>query len=160
MDDFSLKGRDGQPILDWRNWTRPKGKNQWKAGRSAMELARSWFTSPVPVVPPEVESLLGSNPSTANVAMAEGWPEYVTALPERGEGRNHDLLLVGYRDRLRIVVSVEAKVDESFGEKIGDYWRRARKSKKPTRVPQRIEALVPMIFGSDARPDVEPWSLL
>ena len=92
--------------------------------------------------------------------MAEGWPEYVTALPERGEGRNHDLLLVGYRDRLRIVVSVEAKVDESFGEKIGDYWRRARKSKKPTRVPQRIEALVPMIFGSDARPDVEPWSLL
>lgn len=160
MDDFSLKGHDGQPIVDWRSWTRPKAKYHWSAGRSAMELARSWFTSPVPIIPPEVESLLGSNPSTAGVAMAEGWPEHVTGLPERGEGRNHDLLLVGYRDGRRVVVSVEAKVDESFGDRLGDYWQRARQSKNKTRVPQRMEALVSMVFGSGARPDVEPWSSL
>ena len=92
--------------------------------------------------------------------MAEGWPEHVTRLPERGEGRNHDLLLVGYRDGRRVVVSVEAKVDEPFGKKIGDYWQSARKPKNPTLVPERIEALVSMVFGFNARPEVEPWSSL
>ena len=101
-----------------------------------------------------------SHPVTAGVALTEGWPEHVTALPQRGEGRNHDLLLVGYRDGCAVVVSVEAKVDEPFGERIGDYWNRARKSKKPTRAPERIEALVSMVFGSGACPDAEPWSLL
>jgi len=160
VNEFSLKDHDGQPIADWRSWPRPKAERHWRAGRSAMELARAWFTSPVPICPPEVESLLESHPVTAGVALTEGWPEYVTALPERGEGRNHDLLLVGCRDACGVVVSVEAKVDEPFGVEIGKYWHSARKSKKRTRVPERIEALVSMVFGSGARPDAEPWSLL
>lgn len=160
MGDFSLKGTDGQPIVDWRSWTRPKSKHYWSAGRSAMELARSWFTSPVPIIPSEVKSPLGSNPLTAGVEMTEGWPEYVTGLPERGEGRHHDLLLIGYRDGRGFDVSVEAKVDEPFGKRIGDHWHSARTSKKRTRVPERIETLGSMVFGSAARPEAEPWSLL
>ena len=160
MNELSLTGQDGQPIADWRSWTRPKAAYHWRAGRSAMELARAWFTSPVPVCPPEVESILESHPATAGVAWTEGWPEYVTPLPERGEGRNHDLLLVGCRDGCGVVVSVEAKVDEPFGERIGDYWLRARESNRRTRVPERIEALVSMVFGSGTRPDAKPWSLL
>jgi hypothetical protein len=43
----------------------------------------------------------------------------------------------------RVIISVEAKVDEPFGdEKIGSYWRNAQKSADPTRVPERIEALL------------------
>ena len=160
MNELSLTGHDGHQIADWRSWTRPKAEYHWRAGRSAMELARAWFTSPVPVCPPEVESLLESHPVTAGVALTEGWPEYVTPLPERGEGRNHDLLLVGCRDGCGVVVSVEAKVDEPFGERIGDYWLRARESKRRTRAPERIEALVSMVFGSGTRPDAKPWSLL
>jgi len=160
MNKLSLKDHDGHPIADWRGWTLPKAEYHWRAGRSAMELARAWFTSPVPICPPEVESLLESHPLTAVVALTEGWPEYVTPLPERGAGRSHDLLLVGCRDGCGVVVSVEAKVDEPFGERIGDYWHSARKSKKPTRAPERIEALVSMVFGSGTRPDAKPWSLL
>lgn len=160
MNELSLKDHDGHSIADWRSWTRPKAEYHWRAGRSAMELARAWFTSPVPICPPEVESLLESHPVTAGVALTEGWPEYVTPLPERGEGRNHDLLFVGCRDGRGVVVSVEAKVDEPFGERIGDYWHSARKSKKRTRAPERIESLVSMVFGPGTRADAKPWSLL
>ena len=75
MNELSLEGHDGQPIADWRSWTRPKAEYHWRAGRSAMELARAWFTSPVPICPPEVKSLLESHPVTAGVALTEGWPE-------------------------------------------------------------------------------------
>ena len=95
--------------------------------------------------------------------MTEGWPEYVTALPEKGDGRNHDLLLLGCRDDCGIVVSVEAKVDEPFGDRLGDYWHRAlraRQSEEPTRLPERMEALVSMVFGSGASPDLKPWASL
>ena len=160
INELSMKGPGGRPISDWRSWTRPKAERHWRAGRSAMELARGWFTSPVPVCPPEVRSLLESHPVSVGTVLTEGWPEHVTALPERGEGRNHDLLLVGYREGSSVVVSVEAKVDEQFGERIGDYWHRARKFKKPTRAPERIEALLSLVFGSDARPDTNPWTSL
>ena len=136
MNELSLEGHDGLPIADGRSWTRPKEEYHWRAGRSAMELARAWFTSPVPICPPEVKSLWESHPVTAGVALTEGW-EYVTPLPERGEGRNHDLLLVGCRDGCGVVVSVEAKVDERFGDRIGAYWHRARESKYRTRAPER-----------------------
>jgi hypothetical protein len=105
MSKLSLSGRDGRQITDWRSWTRPKAEYHWRAGRSAMELARSWFTSPVPVCPPEVRSLLKSQPETAGLVLIEGWPEFATALPERGEGRNHDLLLWGSLAGSGVIVS-------------------------------------------------------
>ena len=46
MNELSLEGHDGQPIADWHSWTRPKAEYHWRAGRSAMELARAWFTGP------------------------------------------------------------------------------------------------------------------
>jgi hypothetical protein len=36
-------------------------------------------------------------------------PECVTALPERGEGRNHDLVMVGKSKKAQVTVCVEAK---------------------------------------------------
>lgn len=90
----------------------------------------------------------------------EGIPEHVTPLPERGEGRNHDLLLYGRGAHGGVVVSVEAKVDEPFGETIGAYFDQARASAVPTRVPDRIDALLTMVFGNTARPDTDPWRAL
>jgi hypothetical protein len=107
-----------------------------------------------------VRSLLDSHSATAGLVLIEGWPEFVTALPERGEGRNHDLLLSGSHGGSGVVVSIEAKVDEQYGECIGDYWQRAHNSMKPTRAPERIEALLSIVFGANARPDTEPWSTL
>ena len=32
MNEFSLKGRNGDSIADWLSWTRPKKKSHWCAG--------------------------------------------------------------------------------------------------------------------------------
>lgn len=157
MSELVITGREGDRITDWRAWTRPKRDYQWRAGRSAMELARAWFVSSTPTCPREISDLLASHPRTAGLRLVKGIPEHVTPLPERGEGRNHDLLLLGHLGTGSVVVSVEAKVDESFGETIGTYWNKGRQSAKPTRVPERIEALMSMAFGAAARPDVDPW---
>jgi hypothetical protein len=152
-----LTDRNGDQITDWRAWTRPMKDFQWRAGRSAMELARAWFISPTPVCPQEIADLLTSQPRTTGFTLVEGIPEHVTSLPERGEGRNHDLLLLGHGKSDSIVISVEAKVDESFGETIGTYWNKGKRSATPTRAPERIQALLSMAFGSLTRPDMVPW---
>ena len=160
MSEFVLTGRHGDQITDWRAWTRPKKDHQWRAGRSAMELARAWFVSPKPVWPREVADLLATHPRATGLTLVEGIPEHVTSLPERGEGRNHDLLLLAHGERGSVVISVEAKVDESFGETIGTYWTKAKRSSAPTRAAERIEALLSMAFGVSARPDTDPWRRL
>jgi hypothetical protein len=160
MSELIITGPDGGQIKDWRAWTRPKKDYQWRAGRSAMELARAWFTSPTPTCPREICDLLASLPRGTGLRLVTGLPEHVTPLPERGEGRNHDLLLYGHTDDGDIVISVESKVDESFGETVGAYWSKGRRSKTPTRAPERIETLLLMAFGAEARPDTSPWKEL
>lgn len=154
---MELRDRKGQLITDWREWTRPKDKEKhWKAGRSAMELARAWFTSPVPVVPLEVAALLETQPLTAGTTFTEGWPELVTPLPERGEGRNHDLVLVGEAPGGRLLVSIEAKVDETMGPAIGAYWRASRRTPR-SKAWRRVETLLRCVFGAAAVPTEAPW---
>jgi len=157
VSQLVLTDRSGKAISDWRAWTRPKRDYQWRAGRSAMELARAWFVAPMPTCPPEVTDLLATHRRTSALTLIQGFPEYVTSLPERGEGRNHDLLLIADGDTGRAVISIEAKVDESFGETIGTYWAKAKQSTAPTRAPERIEALLSIAFGASARPDRNPW---
>lgn len=160
MSPFVITDGTGKSITDWRSWTRPKKDCQWRAGRSAMELARAWFGAPMPTCPREIADLLASHPRTSGLTLVKGIPEHVTPLPERGEGRNHDLLLFADDGSGRTVISVEAKVDESFGERIGTYWDKARRSATPTRVPERIEALLSMAFGASAGPNADPWRSL
>lgn len=157
---MEIRDGAGRPICDWRDWTRPKKAYQWKSGRSAMELARAWFVSPVPIVPKEVLELLRSRAEFESLELEWGAPEYVTPLPERGEGRNHDLILVGSGPRGKVVISIEAKADESFGATIGEELAAARASKRPTRKPQRIETLVRLVFGDSATADDEQYSKL
>lgn len=140
---------DGTPIMTWQEWTRPKKEYQWKPGRSAMELARSWFRNDVLSTPQELLSLLRSVPRLKDLQLTSGIPELVTSLPERGEGRNHDLALKGSTQHESVTVCIEAKVDEPFGAGTTlDYWTQARGKREggiPTRVPERIEALIAMV---------------
>src|SRR5437773_11163642 len=97
--DSRLTRPDGTPIKDWRVWSPPKEPKHWRAGRSAVELARAWFTKTNPQVPPEFAALLATSPLLDGLRDLKGTPEYVTSLPEAGEGRNHDLALEGEATR-------------------------------------------------------------
>ncbi len=139
----------GSPIIKYQEWTRPKKDYQWKEGRSAMELARSWFRHNHPQPPDEFVSLLHSSTRLESIHFTTGIPELVTALPERGEGRNHDLALIGNTVDEQVTITIEAKADEPFGnDTILEYWSKATKRKekgKSTRVPERIEQLISMV---------------
>lgn len=159
---IKLTRPDGTLIETWEDWTRPKRDYHWKPGRSAMELAKAWFRDDRMSPPGEFISLVMSEPRLQKLQILQGIPELVTALPERGEGRNHDLALVGRTPREQVTICIEAKADEPFGTKtIREYWERAmrrRDSGESTRVPERIRALLGIVGQPGFLPAASPWS--
>jgi hypothetical protein len=134
-------------VSDWGKYAPPKKSEHWKEGRSAMELAKAWFPDNGPCVPDEFASLLLSRSDLADLQLGEGIPERVTTLPERGQGRNHDLWLLGeLKGDRKVTICVEAKADESFGNyTVAGYRRKAEQGVMPdgrTGVPKRISTLI------------------
>jgi len=114
-----------------------------------MELAKAWFPSGRLFAPPELMGILFSHSRLHGLKLIRGIPELVTSLPERGEGRNHDLWLFGRTQRESVTICVEAKADEPFGNgTVAGYRKTAlhrRERGESTRVPERIDALLEMI---------------
>jgi len=127
-----------------------------------MELARAWFRAGRLAVPQELSELLSSSPRLELLEFERAVPELVTGLPERGEGRNHDLWLLGRTPQEQVTVCVEAKADEPFGDKsIGEYLRYAlqrRTNGETTRAPERIEALFRMVDTASPSLMETPWA--
>lgn len=120
-----------------------------------MELAKAWFRDGTLKAPSELVSLLDSHETLQGFEISEGIPEFSTSLPERGQGRNHDLWLLGRSGSKMVTVCIEAKVDEPFGnDTVAEYRAKAEKSGKPTRVPERIEALLRKVPNRDEWEDV------
>jgi hypothetical protein len=129
-----------------------------------MELAKAWFSHNAPTVPPEVESILLSNPRLVGLKLTRAIPELVTPLPERGEGRNHDLWILGKTSREQVTICIEAKADEAFGNHTVAEYRnlalRRREQGISTRAPERIEALLKMVGGDPPVWDSVRYQLL
>jgi hypothetical protein len=161
MAMLKLTRPDGTPINEWQEWTRPKKDYQWKEGRSAMELAKSWFRNDVLSPPQEFLPLLHSSPRLRGIVLTIGIPELVTTLPERGNGRNHDLALKGNTQNESVTICIEAKADEPFGNAtVGEYWNSGilkRYRGISTRIPERVEFLVSMVDLVSNSIDSSPW---
>ena len=132
--------KHSQGIVDVESWktVRPpkKGDLQWRDGRSAKELAK-YMTHMLPAIPAEIENALQSIVPTG--ARFDWDAEYVTALPGKGEGRNHDGII--YNDD--IVVTIEAKADETLGNLIEEEMQNASVNKL-----YRISKLLECLFVS------------
>ncbi|MDX2121073.1 MAG: hypothetical protein SF070_08490 [Gemmatimonadota bacterium] len=157
MTHTPLKDPSDKLITALEGWTRPRSKHHWKPGRSAMELARAWLRSGETACPEELRALLDSHDATRGIALKNGRPEHVTPLPERGEGRNHDLWLRGEGSLGRTTLCVEAKADEPFGERLGKQIQVARKRQPNTAAAERARALLTLLFGKDCNPEAAPW---
>lgn len=138
---MKLIGNGISNLETWKMLAPPMGGDkQWREGRSALELAR-YITTALPNIPKEIEDLFLN---FTDINSAFKWnAEYVTDFSQfdlgRGEGRNHDAILI-HPD---IVAGIEAKADEPLGSQvIGE----ALKTASPNKM-HRINGMIHMLFG-------------
>jgi hypothetical protein len=140
-------GHEIRSIDDWFDYAPPKmGARHWKDGRSAKELARYWVRKGY-ACPTEEIRLLLERAFNGEITFHEGKPECVIELDDfPGENRNCDLVVLCRVGTQCLVVNVEAKADERFGDDtIGDYYDRTADSR--SNVPARIRQLSSALFG-------------
>ena len=122
-------------VEEWYQFAPPKAKEKhWKDGRSAKSLAL--FMTDKNQVKKLEDILVELEYDTNGVISCT--PEANTVLPCKGNGRNHDLLMIGED----FVVGIEAKVSEPFGEEISTELIEASDNKK-----NRIDTLANKLFG-------------
>ena len=132
-------------IDDWHRFAAPKRDIHWKDGRSAKENARAWIEA-APDLQPDIARTLAACSGIGTLRQWHAEPEARVPIDGfRGEQPNIDLLLVAEDDRGPIVIAVEAKADEPFGDVLSDQYRKARDAHaanpRSKRVA-RIEALL------------------
>lgn len=145
---MELVKKNGESIERWQDWERPKKAYHWKDGRSAMEVAKSWFRNSIAAPPVEIVRMLTDH-FQEEVEFLRVVPELSTSLPERGEGRNHDVACVCKIGERQATVCIEGKTDEPFGKHtVAQYYQQMKErqaNRVPTHVPERIEKLVAML---------------
>lgn len=98
-------------LYQWFDKCPPQGgRRHWKDGRSAKETAKYWLH----IIPSEFKILL--KPFDLNFRLCS--PEFVSKFDKYlGNHRNHDLLIIAEdQHKTNVVISIESKVDESFGD--------------------------------------------
>lgn len=107
------------------------------------------MTNNGPKMPSDLSELLSTSPDTLGFQPEWVVPEYETKLDKfKGSGRNHDMIILGNTNGRNVVISVEAKVDESFGDIVNDYVARSVKANPRSKIPDRIKQLSTAIFGT------------
>lgn len=117
-------------------------EKHWKDGRSAKSLAQFMTDKHQIKKLDNILTELGYNTRGRILCT----PEANTTLPGTGNGRNHDLLMIG-KD---FVVGIEAKVSESFGNSISKELIGASENKQ-----KRIDTLAKELFGCEINADSE-----
>lgn len=130
----------------WKQVAPPMGKEkQCKEGRSFMSFAKFMLDKKHRKDLGNVLKELGYD-TRGEISC---FPETVTGLPGIGNGRNHDLLMIGED----FVVGIEAKVTEPFGNKtIAGEYKGASENKR-----RRIDTLVNDLFRQEVNENV--WLL-
>jgi len=100
---------------------------QWKTGYSARTLAYAWHAQEG--LPPEVDSLFKQSDFTPfhDVTPLLVLPEYQVQLAGRGNDSQNDLFVLAKANDQRLMsVTIEGKVEESFGSTLSN-WKRSGK---------------------------------
>jgi hypothetical protein len=144
---FHKSGHEIRSVDGWFKYAPPKmGLRHWKDGRSAKELARSWFRKDC-ASPPEELRLLLEGAFGTEMMFDEATPECIIEPDDfKGEHRNCDLVVLCRAGTQHITINIEAKADEPFGDTtVGDYYDRTADSR--SNVPARIRHLSLAFFG-------------
>ena len=130
---------------DWHRFAPPKRAIHWKDGRSAKENARAWINA-APGLQPDIAQVLANCDGIGPLRAWRAEPEARIAIDRfRGEPPNIDLLLVAEDDHGPLVVAIEAKADEPFGNVLADQHEQAyaaRATNPRSKRVARIEGLL------------------
>ena len=139
------------PTTKPEDWKRLLAKaSHWKAGHSAMALAQCWEANKRGGMPPEVQHILPD--ATALIAI----PELKVDLPPKG-GRpsQTDLFVLAREPQGLVAITVEGKVEESFGPTLGE-----RRQDRSSGVKTRIDFLLKTLGLSQGVPENIRYQLL
>lgn len=151
MGVVEKNGQRLSTLEQWFDLAGPKGGDlHWKEGRSAKESAKSWLAA-APDLPAEIAATLSSHPDIGTLGAWRAEPEKRVPIDDfRGEPPNIDVLLVGSDPNGPVVVAVEAKADEPFGETVDETLEDARTrldGNPRSKGVARIERLLAALFG-------------
>lgn len=145
-------------LSEWYRHAPPKGgAGHWRDGRSAKECARAWIDA-APDLPSGISDVLHS---CNDIGPLHDWcaePEARVQFDNFGRGpANIDVLLTGYDQHGPVVVAIEAKADEPFGETVETTLSKARtrlKDKPRSKGVERIQQLAGLFRLTLKQPDV------
>jgi hypothetical protein len=107
------------PTSSFADWQKLLAKPDlhWKAGFSAMTLARAWEEAKNSGFPAEIAALLktAERSDWGDLRPLLAIPEYRVSLPGGARGSQTDLMALARGDKGLIAIAVEGKVDESLG---------------------------------------------
>jgi hypothetical protein len=141
-----IRNRAGDVIRnleDWETLAPPASRTHWKDGRSAKELAKAWSDGSGPAL---VVQAFSQTEDLGTLEIHDVTVEAQVAFDEfPGGKRNHDLLIHGTCDSGRVVIGLKAKADESYGETVASYHRKALATRTAggiTNAPERLRGLL------------------
>lgn len=144
-------------LEEWHAYAPPKSPSHWRAGRSAMEIARAWLGNGDGSLPQEVAAILTAHAEFGAVLSWQAEPEarlHFDNFP--GEPRNSDLLVLADDSFGSYVLAVEGKADEPYGETVGkalvnaaNRLRGNPRSNGRARLEQLAAALLPLDIGPE-----------
>jgi len=124
---------------EWQSQLAEPNK-QWKTGYSAKALAYCWMEAEG--FPSSVRRVFQRSEYGVfkNIEFLVGFVEYKVPLPPRGHPSQNDILVLAKNKKDLIIITVEGKVFEPFGETVGD-WLRDESTGKKTRLKDLSDLL-------------------
>lgn len=155
-------GRRIETLEEWEMHAGPKRPTQWKDGRSAKEIARAWLSAHG-TFPAEVTEALASHSCFGDITSWEAEPEALQPFDKfGGEPRNCDLAIYANDQYGPLLIAIEAKADESFGQTVAGALATAAKNRlnnPRSNGVARIEQLLVALMGHGLHEDSSLGSL-
>jgi hypothetical protein len=162
MQFFNASGQEIHDRDEWMRLAPPTAAYHVAGGRSAVEMCRAWMEGDAV---DRVTTLLSRHTRYNSVTLERGIVERLTQFDDNPRGpRHHDLLAIASSRAGRVVLGVEGKADETFGDRLDRHVAKALKRSPSSGAPKRVDQLTRAFFGAtlgaDASLGAIPYQLL
>jgi hypothetical protein len=149
MSGMQFFNATGQEIHDRDEWMRlapPTASYHVAEGRSAVEMCHAWIEGDAV---DRVTNLLDRHARYDGITLERAIVEKLTQFDDNPRGpRHHDLLVIASSRAGRVVLGVEGKADETFGDPLDGHVAKALKRSPSSGAPKRVDRLTQAFFGA------------